>query len=165
MACEPSAVLAHAYTLNRAAGIKLLRSFQRQGFRDAVDPKATLTYVGSISTRRSKYVVYRFEVGPENHYTHWGEEVIIATSVGKYYGACGVIDLPRIRIRGRDVLFSYPKADGNVIRFTKDGPPRRCYLNGQLADMPCQATIADEESIPFFPVMRPEDYGTHGCPP
>jgi len=130
---------ARATVLGPADKARLLDSLRRQGFNGTTDPADVwkLALIGQIRAGGKTYRIYEYEwseAHPRADTAHGGEELIVVSSSGDYVGSY-VSDVDVIKVKGKDILFKCPRSEGDRIEFTKDGPPKHVWFNGQVEEL------------------------------
>jgi hypothetical protein len=106
---------------------ELLRS---QGFSASLDPELTIRKVGSIRVGRRRDDIYDVvHVTPTGTF-HAVQTVVVIEDGRRYLGGYLVDEAP-VRIVGRDIVFPFPRADGDRLHFSRNGPPTRGVLDGK----------------------------------
>ncbi len=89
--------------------------------------------VGRVRDRRGAvYIVYDLIYSLSTGSHHGGRRVLIFSKDMKYLGQYDIDPDGEIWTEGSKIHTYGPKRDGNVIQFTKVGPPQQVYIGGDL---------------------------------
>ena len=116
------------------------RPLRQGGFTGDVENCAdfhelSIERIGRVTDRGGhSYLVYDWNYVGEGGSQHSGRRILIFTEDMRYMGQYAVSVDSRIWIEGSKLRTGGPKRWGNVVPFTKNGPPRQAYLNAELDD-------------------------------
>ncbi|HVY33316.1 MAG TPA: hypothetical protein VG960_02725 [Caulobacteraceae bacterium] len=132
--------LADAKPLKNGCFGKFERPLRQGGFTGDVENCAdfhelSIKRIGRLTDLGGHtFLVYDWNYVGEGGSQHGGRRILIFTEDMRYMGQYAVSVDGRIWIDGSRLRTNGPKRWGNVVPFTKNGPPRHAYLDAELDD-------------------------------
>jgi hypothetical protein len=105
---------------------------REQGFNGPLNGSEKITYVGHVRQGRDDYQIYTFYGVFRAAAVYHGVNAVIVVLNGSTFVGDYKVDGPTVcQLRRQQVICAVP-SPGRVIEFTKDGPPRKIWFDGQV---------------------------------
>lgn len=105
---------------------------REQGFYRPLDGRKTINYAGHIRQGRNDYQIYTYHgVFRAAVVDHGVSSVIVMLNGSNFLGDYKIALPVRCKVHGQKVICN-PGGPGHVIQFTKRGPPRQIWFDGEV---------------------------------